>query len=76
MTLPPLSIRNRLVGLSVILLMVTAGTNLYLTRALEKASTAAIQSDRLVALMGTSDDVRASFADLRYWGCACATHSA
>jgi adenylate cyclase len=65
--LPALSIRTRLVGLSVVLLMVMATTNLLLTRALDKASGAAIQSDRLVALMGTSDDVRASFADLRYW---------
>src|SRR3954470_23931008 len=65
--LPALSIRTRLVGLSVVLLLVMASTNLLLTRALDKASTAAIQSDRLVALMGTSDDVRASFADLRYW---------
>jgi signal transduction histidine kinase len=61
------SIRTRLVGLSVVLLLVMAGTNLYLTRALDKASAAAIQSDRVVALLGTADDVRASFADLRYW---------
>jgi PAS domain-containing protein len=65
--LPALSIRTRLVGLSVGLLVVMATTNLLLTRALDQASGAAIQSDRLVALMGTSDDVRASFADLRYW---------
>src|ERR1700744_4846381 len=61
------SIRTRLVGLSLVLLMVMAGTNLYLTRALDRAAAAAIQSDRLVALLGTADDVRTSFADLRYW---------
>jgi signal transduction histidine kinase/CheY-like chemotaxis protein/HAMP domain-containing protein len=44
-----------------------AGTNLYLTRALDRSSAAAVQSDRLLALIGTVDDVRASFADLRYW---------
>jgi signal transduction histidine kinase/DNA-binding response OmpR family regulator len=61
------SIRTRLVGLSLVLLLVMAGTNLFLTRALDRAASAAIQSDRLVALLGTADDVRASFADLRYW---------
>ena len=65
--LASLSIRTRLVGLSVVLLFAMATTNLFLTRALDAASGAAILSDRLVALMGTSDDVRASFADLRYW---------
>ena len=61
------SIRTRLVALSVVLLLVMAATNLYLTRALDRSSTAAVQSDRLLAMMGTVDDVRASFADLRYW---------
>jgi signal transduction histidine kinase/DNA-binding response OmpR family regulator len=61
------SIRTRLVALSVVLLVVMAGTNLYLTRALDRSSAAAVQSDRLLALIGTVDDVRASFADLRYW---------
>ena len=53
--------------LSVVLLAAMAGTNLYLTRALDRSSTAAVQSDRLLALIGTVDDVRAAFADLRYW---------
>jgi signal transduction histidine kinase/CheY-like chemotaxis protein len=61
------SIRTRLVGLSVVLLLVMAATNLYLTGALDRSSAAALQSDRLLALIGTVDDVRSSFADLRYW---------
>ncbi len=61
------SIRTRLVALSVVLLVVMAGTNLYLTRALDRSSTAALQSDRVLALIGIADDVRGSFADLRYW---------
>jgi len=44
-----------------------AATNLYLTGALDRSSAAALQSDRLLALIGTVDDVRSSFADLRYW---------
>ena len=48
-------------------LPVVAGTNLYLTQALDRSSTAALQSDRVLALIGIVDDVRASFADLRYW---------
>ena len=62
------SIRTRLVALSVALLVVMAGTNLYLTRALDRSSAAAVQSDQLLALIGTVDDVRAAFADQRYWG--------
>ena len=61
------SIRTRLVALSVVLLLVMAGTNSYLTRALDRSAAAAVQSDRLLAQIGTIDDVRASFADLRYW---------
>jgi len=61
------SIRARLVALSVVLLLVMAGTNLYLTRALGRSAAAALQSDRVLALIGNVDDVRASFADLRYW---------
>ena len=61
------SIRTRLIALSVGLLLVMAATNLYLTRALDRSSAAAAQSDRLVALIATTDDVRAAFADLRYW---------
>ncbi len=61
------SIRTRLVGLSVVLLLVMAATNLYLTRALDRSAAAALQSDRLLTLIGTVDDVRSSFADLRYW---------
>ena len=67
MLLTRFSIRTRLVVLSVVLLAAMAGTNLYLTRALDRSSTAAVQSDRLLALIGTVDDVRAAFADLRYW---------
>jgi signal transduction histidine kinase/DNA-binding response OmpR family regulator len=61
------SIRTRLVALSVVLLLVMTGTNLYLTRALDRSSAAAVQSDRLLAMIGTVDDVRAAFADQRYW---------
>ncbi len=62
-----LSIRSRLLLLSVTLLAITVGTNLYLGRALSRAAEAALQSDRLIGLIGTAEEVRHEFADLRYW---------
>jgi signal transduction histidine kinase/CheY-like chemotaxis protein/HAMP domain-containing protein len=61
------TIRFRLILLSVRLMLGILGTNLYLTRALDRASAAANQSERLVALIGTVDVVRGRFGDLRYW---------
>ena len=65
--MPGLTIRFRLILLSVVLMLGIFGTNLYLTRALDRASAAANQSDRLVALIGTVDTVRTRFGELRYW---------
>ncbi len=62
-----LSIRARLVALSITLVGLTVGTNLILTNALRNTSLAAMQSDRLIRVIGAADDVRAAFADLRYW---------
>jgi signal transduction histidine kinase/CheY-like chemotaxis protein/HAMP domain-containing protein len=62
-----LSIRMRLVLLSITLLLVTIGTNLYLTRTLERASEAALEADRLVGLIETANQVRSAFEELRYW---------
>ncbi len=61
------SIRTRLVLLSIILLMVTIGTNLYLTRILERASQAALESDRLIRLIESGNEVRTAIEELRYW---------
>jgi signal transduction histidine kinase/DNA-binding response OmpR family regulator/HAMP domain-containing protein len=62
-----LSIRTRLVLLSVVLVAVTIGTNLYLSRALNRAADAALQSDRLVTQIGATREVHDAFSDLRYW---------
>ena len=61
------SIRARLVLLSVTLMGVTFGTNLYLSHTLERASQAALQSDDLDSVIGAANSVRAAYADLRYW---------
>ncbi|HTW26655.1 MAG TPA: response regulator [Acetobacteraceae bacterium] len=62
-----ISIRARLLILSVLLLAVMVGSNLYLTRSLSLASTSAMRSERIVELIETADRVRAAFEDLRYW---------
>jgi signal transduction histidine kinase/DNA-binding response OmpR family regulator/HAMP domain-containing protein len=62
-----LSIRSRLVILSITLVAMMIGTNLYLTRALNRAADAALQSDRLVTLIGATREVHDAFSDLRYW---------
>ncbi len=49
-----LSIRTRLVLLSITLVALTIGTNIYLGRALNHAVEAAQQSDRLVDLIGAA----------------------
>jgi signal transduction histidine kinase/DNA-binding response OmpR family regulator len=62
-----LSIRARLVALSITLVALTVGTNLFLSNALRETSLAALQSDRLIRVIGATNDVRAAFDDLRYW---------
>src|SRR3954471_23933143 len=62
-----LSIRLRLVLLSITLVGITIGTNLYLTRALDRAAEAALVSDRIVSEIAAANEVRNAFADLRYW---------
>ncbi len=62
-----LSIRARLVALSITLVALTVGTNLFLSNALRQTSLAALQSDRLISVIGATNDVRAAFDDLRYW---------
>jgi methyl-accepting chemotaxis protein len=61
------SIRARLVLLSVTLMGVTVGTNLYLSHTLDRASQAALQSDDLDRVIIAANSVRAAYADLRYW---------
>ena len=61
------SIRARMVLLSVTLMGMTIGTNLYLSHTLERASQAALQSDDLDGVIGAANSVRAAYADLRYW---------
>jgi signal transduction histidine kinase/DNA-binding response OmpR family regulator len=63
----PLSIRARLVALSITLVAMTVGTNLFLSSALRDTSRAALQADRLIGVIGAANDVRAAFDDLRYW---------
>jgi signal transduction histidine kinase/DNA-binding response OmpR family regulator len=62
-----LSIRTRLVVLSITLVAITVGTNLFLSNALRNTSDAALQSDRLIRVIGATNDVRSAFGDLRYW---------
>ena len=61
------SIRTRLVLLSVTLMGITIGTNLYLSGTLDRASQAALQSDDLEDVIRAANAVRAAYADLRYW---------
>ncbi len=61
------SIRARLVLLSVTLMGMTISTNLYLSHTLDRTSQAALQSDDLDGVIGTANSVRAAYADLRYW---------
>ncbi|WP_158747761.1 response regulator [Acidisphaera sp. L21] len=61
------SIQARLVLLSITLVAMVVGTNLYLSRALNRASDAALQSDQLVTLIGATREVHDAFAGLRYW---------
>ncbi len=62
-----LSFRARLVLLSITLVAMTIGTNVYLGRALNRAAEAALQSDRLIGQIGATEAVQHAFADLRYW---------
>jgi signal transduction histidine kinase/HAMP domain-containing protein len=62
-----LSISTRLLILSVTLLAVIAGTNLYLTAALRGASNKALEADRVVDQIEIASAVRSAFGDLRYW---------
>ena len=62
-----LSIRLRLVLLSITLVSMMLGTNLYLGRALDRASETALRADRLVSQIDAANQVRVAFADLRYW---------
>src|SRR5689334_12429393 len=62
-----LSISTRLLILSVTLLLVIAGSNLYLTAALRDGSNKALDADRVVSQIETAHAVRSAFSDLRYW---------
>ena len=62
-----LSIGARLIGLSVILVAIMLGTALFLTRALDRATGTAEQSEQLVALINQGHAVANRFSDLRYW---------
>jgi hypothetical protein len=62
-----LSIGLRLLILAVTLLLIIAGSNLYLTASLHGASTKALDADRVVQQIEAADSVRAAFSDLRYW---------
>jgi signal transduction histidine kinase/DNA-binding response OmpR family regulator/HAMP domain-containing protein len=62
-----LSIRTRLILLSITLVGMTVVTNVYLGQALKRSTDAALQSDRLVTLIGATNQVHDAFSDLRYW---------
>jgi signal transduction histidine kinase/DNA-binding response OmpR family regulator len=62
-----LSIRLRLILLSIILVGMTVGSNAYFTREINRDAEAALLSDGTVGRIKALDDVRAAFADLRYW---------
>jgi signal transduction histidine kinase/DNA-binding response OmpR family regulator/HAMP domain-containing protein len=62
-----LSIRLRLVLLSITLVGLSVATNLYLSRALDRATDAAMQSERLITVIDSANQVREAFNDLRYW---------
>ena len=62
-----LSISARLLILSVTLLAMIAGSNLYLTAALRGASNKALDADRVVSQIEIAHGVRVAFGDLRYW---------
>jgi signal transduction histidine kinase/DNA-binding response OmpR family regulator/HAMP domain-containing protein len=62
-----LSIAARLQLLSVSLILVIAGSNLYLTRALQQAAAKALYADRTVSQIEIVQGVRAAFDSLRYW---------
>ncbi len=62
-----LTISVRLLILAITLLVVTAGSNLYLTRSLRNASNTALEADRIVEQIEIVHAVRAAFDDMRYW---------
>jgi len=62
-----LSIAARLQLLSVTLILVIAGSNLYLVRTLQQAADKALYADRTVNQIETAQSVRAAFDSLRYW---------
>ncbi|WP_375455526.1 response regulator [uncultured Methylobacterium sp.] len=66
-SLQTVSIRTRLIGLAVVLFTGIVGTNLYLGRALDKSSAAAIEADTIIRNIQSVQQVRQSFDDLRYW---------
>ena len=61
------SIRARLILLSIALLAVTVGTNLHLTAKLAQNSAAAAEAGRLAVLIETVGDCRTAFGNVRYW---------
>ena len=62
-----LSISARLLVLSVTLLVIIVGSNLYFTAALRDAAIKAADADRVVRQIQVADSVRTAFSDLRYW---------
>ena len=62
-----LSIAARLQVLSITLILVIAGSNLYLVRTLQQAADKAQYADRIVNQIETVHSVRAAFDSLRYW---------
>jgi len=62
-----LSIAARLVLLSSSLLLVMAGSSLYLTRTIAQASVNALRADQAVRQIAILDAVRDAFDELRYW---------
>src|ERR1041385_4469245 len=62
-----LTIRMRLVILSVTLLVVTIGTNLYLTRTLAESAAGATAGGEVLHIVEKIHTVRSAFDELRYW---------
>src|SRR5215831_6534096 len=62
-----LSISARLVLLSSTLLLILAGTSLYLNRSLEQNNRALATETHYIEVLRTAGDTEKSFGDLKYW---------
>lgn len=61
------SIRARIIGLTLVLLAGIVGTNLYLIVVVERQSSSALRFDAILAELRESRQIKSAFDDLRYW---------